>query len=846
MASPVPRSMNKEWGSFLAALEAKGITFQQIQFASDRRTVIRATGFTDPLTTAVVETEWERQLGASASPREGNDEGLSGGPVITYLGRGEAGGTAFPPLDDFKLLSSLPEEVQDVVVSNEVLAAALGFGGGLIMHQASPPPHSTSTSTSGSGSVEGFVVSSHMPLPMRSLCQTVLPVADAFVAVRKVEESEYLGHSLVGMALGEIVSEIVTSYAHQITKLQRWCQTKTMPLMGVVSEILRVGHHMVRLRQVLPMDLLQQGAGAAGGEEGFASASPSSSGGGFRGPRILNHLTEQAERCAGSREDSELVQLLLRRTLVPYLKMLHRWMHEGVLADPFGEFFITEAYEPVRPAPTALTNSRRINAGRLFPELSLAAGGDYGGLLRRVTATSAASFGGSLADSRTLPSGLTREQQQAQQQQDVLNFERRFSLNKLMVPTILEKPSRMAKMVFLAGKYCCLLREYNDIRPAFGDAAEGMLVWAGVDALHRRVQESFDVANQAVIQLLFSSPVDLLGHLQSLKNFFLHEKGDWVADFLDSSEELLRTAGPDRIRAHPLRVLLQAAVARSCGASDPYHASVGCSFTDVSLAQQLARRANEGSSGGVGGASVTGGPGSSSPALSAYSRMSGGGAAGTRGEAKHYLEMLQLDVDLQWPITLVLDASTIQRFNNIFRLLTWVKVCERRLGYLWYTNEVLASFSEAYQIKHQLTHFLRQFQFYSGHFVLEPLWSRLLSKISQAESVFAISNALRDFFEHAETGLVLSSPLRFRSLSSILTLSMRFCEVGMLSSTATMPLIEATLQSMQEELLRSLSELASPIGEDYPQLVPLLTWMDFSGFYEGNDVYHVQRGGTAN
>lgn len=830
-------SANGEWIRFISALEKKGISFTQVQYATDRVQVIRAAAITDALSIAVVETEWQRRV-----PRDGSgisapaDDTTSIGAGATMLNPpsqlSPAGPSTLsspavhfdvsaqlPSLRDPNQIKYLPEELQDVVLAKEVLAAAVGLGGSFLVFTTAKEAGAGAAPYGGSG----FRISPHVPPAMRSLCETVLPVADAFVVLRQMEEAEYRSRSLVLMALGEVVSEITTSYAHQISRLHAWSETRPMPLMGVVSEVLRVGHHVVRLRQVLPMDAME----AALRETPPLSSSSASVGThGVVGPRVLNHLCDQVTKYSGSREDHELLLLLLRRSLVPYLHMLYQWMHAGVLEDPYGEFFISEVYRPARPAPTAASNIHQRHVGHLFlgslTPSSIAAGGgvDGGGGPTRIAGTSSATA-----------------------QQDVVAFERRFSLNKAMLPTFLQSPSRIAKMIFFAGKYCCLLREYGVDLPAFHSAlpfsgstdgggpndtsdAAASTNWSGVDQLHRQVQESFETASGAVIQLLFGPSVDLLGHLTSLKLFFLQERGDWVMDFLESAESMLADSS-ERIKAHSLQVILQASIARSSGASDPYHDLIGCSFAEATLEEWLLdqqQRSGQGSG--------------NAPATSErQSRRSVGEA-----DMRQSMEMLQLEADLQWPLTLVLDAKVIQRLNIIFRLLLRIKRCERLLCHLWRVNEVLAEFSSAYVIKHQLAQFLRQLQFYASHFVLEPLWSRLVGRIGQADSVFSISQALTDFFDGVETGLVLSSPQRFRSLARILELTERFCEIGLHTSTATMPLIEATMHSVEDQFLHSLSELASPVGADYPQLVPLLTWIDFSRFYDENNVYHVQHG----
>ncbi|KAG5490595.1 hypothetical protein JKF63_00716 [Porcisia hertigi] len=848
---------NADWTRFLGSLEKRGLRFDQVQYATERQEVIRATGITDALSIAVIETEWQRHCNSGRDTADAgslsrqNSLGTNStrmhtlAPLLSQPAPGEGGPNTLPrashggfdgvpALHEPSQLASMPEEIQDTVLVREVLAAAVGLGGMFLQYTPAACGSSGGLTLTG-----GFQVSSHVPISMRGLCETILPVADAFTALRCIEKAEYTSRSLVLMALGEVVSEINTSYAHQVSRLQVWSEGRPMPLMGVVSEILRVGHHVVRLRQVLPMDLIHTALSDAA-PTSSTSAFPST---GLVGPRILNHLCDQVNKYSGSHEDHELLMLLLRRSLVPYLRMLQRWMHGGVLDDPYGEFFISEVYRPARPAPTAASHQQQRHVGQFFLDALAPSASNAG----RASEIGVGGFS-------PVSQGRFGSHRRAAAQQDVVAFERRFSLNKSLVPVFLKTPSRIAKMVFFAGKYCCLLREYGAALPVFRSASlaggaagpelpstdgsgNAFLTWSGADQLQRQVQESFEISSGAVIQLLFSPSVDLLGHLKSLKLYFLQERGDWVVDFLDSADSLLAEY-PDRVKAHSMQVLLQAAVARSC-ASDPYHDLIGCSFATCTLEELLQEQNRQRDSGRDTTTAVVG---EDATATLVSRRSMADGVTGTDVDTRRSLELLQLEADLQWPLTLVLDAKVTHKLNVIFRLLVWVKTCERRLCELWYNNELLGEFSAAYGLKHQFEQFLRQFQFYAAHFVLEPLWSRLIVRIGQADSVFSISQALTDFFDNVEQGLALSSTQRFRSLAHILELTERFCAVGMHSSTATMPLIEATLHSVEDQFLRALSELASPVGSDYPQLVPLLTWIDFSRFYDHNNVYHVAHG----
>eukprot|EP00796_Vickermania_ingenoplastis_P010982 gene10982-7626_t len=902
--------MSRPWVRFLSSLELQGLTFEDIQLATDRLSVIHAAGITDPLTVAIVETEWKRRTGGEAATQQGTCSSAAGvtatpGPTprpgppspSSNAGAGSPGSSSglplggLPPstprglgglgglggldvpwsggdpltLKDPSELKQLPEELQDVLLTREVLGAVLGLGGQWIQRSS-----------------DGFVVANTVPHAMRGLCTTILPVADAFVALRRVEDAEFLGKSLVAMAIGEVVSEITAAYALEVSKLQQWSRDdpfgRVMPLMRVVSDITRIGHHLVRLRQILPVELVNFSGAAAdpvlcqGSTCSLPPAGSHTSSSGvmgpsatssllnasqqvfLSGPRLLNHLQAQLERCGGSKEESDVLQLLLRRALLPYLRMLQRWMHEGVLEDPFGEFFIAENGGPAASSTggagagsvgntyyyTSAQHRSSKHITELFPELTTGQELYVASPYRHYFNPSGSGAVGAST---------------AAAQQEAAAFERRFSMNKLLMPSFLEKPSRIAKMVFFTGKYCCLLRECREQLPDFRcttspgpdpeaatssnclDLAESRaFVWQGVEDLHQKIQRSFELASQTVIQLLLSPSVDLLGHLSSIKVFYLHAQGDWITDFLDNADALLCSSRDKVVKGYSLRVLLQASIARCCTAQDAYHDIIGCSFSDSTLEQHVLRWKKGGMTTGTGTGAGAGGVKLQSQSSIGDGRLS----AGEKVEANRCMELLQLEADLRWPLTLVLDPTVMARFNSIFRLLTWIKICERSLCVLWHTNEVLASFPIAYGIKHHFTQFLRQFQFFAAHFVLEPQWSRLMTRLGSPESLFSVTQSLNEFFTEVERGLTLSSTSRFMSLRSVLQLITRFCEVGLHSSTATLPLIEATLHSIQDQYLTTLSELASAVGPDYPQLVPLLTCIDFNGFYDRHNIYHLQ------
>ena len=476
------------------------------------------------------------------------------------------------------------------------------------------------------------------------------------------------------------------------------------------------------------------------------------------GGRLLHFLHMQLTQSSGSEEDKRLIGLVLRRAAIPYLEILKQWMREGVLRDSFGEFFVVE--------------------------------------------------------NRWAEAADADDPSQA--------FNNRFIFKKEMVPGFINR-DRMAKMAFVAGQYCCLVRECTGALPPIAALTEHEpITWTDAEELQRTVQRYYDSACGAIIALLFDSQHDLLGRLGSIKRYFLHSKGDWLVDFLDSAGAMLNRS-PQHVKAHSVKVLLQSSIAKAC-ASDPYHPTIGCSFSGETLADVILRGGEDDEDE------------DEDPAEAMRRRRA-------RLEGKRCVELLQLKVEYQWPLTLVITPIVEQHFNTIFRLMLWIKAAERGLHEAWWHRGVASPL--AFSLKQQMIQFLRQFQFYASHFVLERLWGKLMGKLAQADSVFAISQALEIFFVAVDQELALSSPSRFQSLSRLLELVDQFSQIGYQSDRMTLQQSNTAVQRVGEEFWRGLAALASPRGSDYPHLVPLLTWIDFSRYYEVRNVFRVVHGAAA-
>ena len=62
----------------------------------------------------------------------------------------------------------------------------------------------------------------------------------------------------------------------------------------------------------------------------------------YAGSAVLNLLQSQAKAMAGDSAVRSLLEKMTHSASNAYLSILERWIYEGVIDDPYGEFFIAE------------------------------------------------------------------------------------------------------------------------------------------------------------------------------------------------------------------------------------------------------------------------------------------------------------------------------------------------------------------------------------------------------------------------------------------------------------------------------------------------------------------------
>jgi gamma-tubulin complex component 2 len=412
---------------------------------------------------------------------------------------------------------------------------------------------------------------------------------------------------------------------------------------------------------------------------------------------------------------------------------------------------------------------------------------------------------------------------------ELTRWSSRFTARKSATPGFLAAGGAW-KAAYNAGRYCNLLRESGGAMPSVA-AAGRFFEWGDAAALTRVVEAASAEASARLIEYLVGK-CHLLDRLASLKTYFLHGKGDWVVNFLDSADALLFKS-PAAVKAYSVNVVLQSEIAKSCK-NDPFHGDIRSRLDRRTLVEEIAeaRRLD---------ADLAKMPGTTEqPRMSA--RLSTG--ARPLDGSRKVIDVLSLEVRSTWPLSLVLNGVFTGQLNWIFRLLLWCKVAERSLnGPSW---KQMAQVPAAMALRQRLLHFLRSYQFYAMHTILGEQWARLVERVGSATGIRDIAVSTVDFAQNSFQCLAFKSETGFEALTNILDLVIRFSNAGTRMAGGRAPAtLAADTDRCGREFLAQLAVMGDPTKPGYAALVPLLTMLDFSGFYEKARIFRVRAAAVA-
>ena len=349
-------------------------------------------------------------------------------------------------------------------------------------------------------------------------------------------------------------------------------------------------------------------------------------------------------------------------------------------------------------------------------------------------------------------------------------WERRYTIRDQDVPPQLEG---VKGKVLLAGKYLNVVREcggvdvskaMTDVPTTFDDAR-----------FLENVNGAYAHANASLMQLLLTTHA-LPARLRSLKHYFFLDPSDYFSYFLELGASELRKQ-VKQVNTSKLQSLLDLVLRQpgSAVALDPFKEDVKVEMNDVTLIKSLQRVVNIT---GIEQGEVLQPPG----AMSSQQQQSDSDK-NTTG-----FTSLQLDYAVPFPVSLVISRKTVWRYQALFRYLLSLRYLESQLSSTWQTHTRGISWAHkgslpaletwkrrAWTLRARMLVFVQQLLYFCTAEVIEPNWTKFMSRLSGNSSSSAPSRTVDELMQDhvdfldtclKECMLTNSKLLRVRSLLS--------------------------------------------------------------------------------
>jgi len=656
------------------------------------------------------------------------------------------------PAADERLLAldTLDATLQDVLLVEDLLYVLIGIEGNYVQFAPDYRPDDLGHRLNGAR----YVIDAALHPSLRELVERILPLASYYTSIYAFVECESgLEYGTVMHALCAAIRTQLCQYEELVAQMeQRMLSSPDFTL----QQLWRAMHPMLRtfgLVHALTSDVasithadvlprLEDENQSEGSDASFDSDASQLEhdrrallgldefqtedivGGIVKGGEVLSMLWDRLTQLGGDPVAHALYLELFREASQPYARTLLRWITSGVLLDPYEEFMVVEDARVTRASlesdPTDEYWERRYM----------------------------------LRDERYL---AQREQlaRDGDMPADDVDEARGELTGGAKIPAFLQP---WKHKILLAGKYLNAIRECGidvsngqseRVQNLFGLQDAHVEAYLALDAKLERVvmddeafatciERAYQRANAALLCLL-KNDKDIIARLCSLKHYFFFAQSDFLQTFMDqSSHELRKMVDPYRVRETTL-LRLQTQLDMALGSSDsvgfldPYREDLRVDLAKERAYDQLQRIAD--TKGVVEVAKLR--------AKQQVERQQ----QGTR-EVVMYL--LQFDVQVQFPVSLVISKKNILRWQFIHRCLLLFKQLERALTEVW-VEQTMPAWRRKDRRLHAAPietwkmriHLLRQrmlllvqqlLAFYTSE-IIEPHWHTLERQLHAARSV---------------------------------------------------------------------------------------------------------------
>ncbi|CDS01372.1 hypothetical protein [Sporisorium scitamineum] len=684
----------------------------------------------------------------------------------------------------FVPLTLVDRDLQEALILEDLLYVLLGIEGQYITYASTYDPEDVAHRLRGAQ----FTIDAALDAPLRDLVDRILPLATDYTAIYAfIETDSGLEYGTVNHALCAAIRDLLHDYEllvvqleHQMAsstsfslqKLFVWIQetARTLAMVrALTDEIVGISHADLFDDE----DDDDSSDGDGGSDISGTSAlererrallgldDPDDEGveGGIaKGGEVLSMLWDRITRMSGDPKARTLFTTLFQRASQPYAQTLVKWITTGDLSDTYEEFMVMEDAKVTRAAlESDPTDEYWETRYTLRDETTIAK--------RERQRQLGLDLEAELEDEEDNPRGILT--------------------GGAKIPSFLEP---WKHKILLAGKYLNVIRECGLEVPSdpdeaseggsggsnrSGKAAVASIVVMNDESFFRRIEGAYQRANSALLKLLLGDQ-HILERLRSLKHFFFFSESDFLSSFLEqSAHELVKKVSPSKTREtvqQRLQTHLGAVLGSSStvGFEDPYREDVRIVLASEGAYDQLKRIAE--TKGGIEATKL------------AQANAAAAAAAGSSGKDTfvHAVTLLQFDVAVKFPVSLVISRKNILRYQFVSRGLFHLKTLERSLSELWLdhssnvlwkqrTHPALEKWKQKlFMLRSRMTFFVQQLLAFQMMEVVEPNYLDLERKLRNVKTV---DQLMKDHFAFLNTTRkeLMFTDLRYLELHSQLT-----------------------------------------------------------------------------
>ncbi|KZV81099.1 hypothetical protein EXIGLDRAFT_844958 [Exidia glandulosa HHB12029] len=660
---------------------------------------------------------------------------------------------------DHDALSSLPIDLQEALIIEDLLSVLMGIEGSYIVVHPDYVPDDPRMQIKGAR----FVVSQQLDPSLRDFVSRILPLSTYFTAISSfIELRGPLEYGLVNHALCAALRDMLKDYYVLLSQLEHAFNTSRSFTLQKLWFYVHPTLHTLSLMYALISELAQADDPTPSSEDdsdlsldedaealGIASGvkavlSQLDAGGGIiKGGEVVAVIWTRMANMAGDPAARALYGALLRRASRPYAEALERWITTGALDDPHGELMVKEA--------------RFINRGTLEQDYT----DEY--WERRYTLRDGSTLAG-----KTHQAGVPRP---------------RANGGRLPGGACVPPPLETWKhKILLAGKYLNVIRECGiEVSRASKTDADGDAPALDEERFYKSVESAYGHANQTLLKLLLDDQ-QLILRLRTMRHFFFLCQSSFLTQFLDlAASELRKSARSASIVK--LQSLLDLAL-KDDSNPDLFKEDIKVSMAGSGLYDWLLKVVSvSGAIGPEGEGTGWDAQGMDMPEDHGASKKDRDGDKEKEKKALLASDALTLDYAVKFPLSLVLSRKTILRYQLLFRFLLHLRHVELALGAMWseHTQPVWRSKSASgdapdelerwrrrvFVLRARMLAFVQQLLAFATSEVLEPHWRALEAKLAR---VTTVDQLLRDHVDFLDTCLkecMLTSSKLLRAYSRL-------------------------------------------------------------------------------